>query len=149
MAEEVGLGDAFGPLEGDDGMLGDALGDLPEEDPMAPAPAGGGMANGNGMGALDFGGGAMGVNGDKLELLMDVPLDVSVRLGQVRMQIRDLLKLNKGSLIELNKEADDPLEIYVNDRLLAFGEVVMIKDKLGIRITDIVSLAERLENLRR
>ncbi|HIJ83904.1 MAG: flagellar motor switch protein FliN [Magnetococcales bacterium] len=83
-----------------------------------------------------------------LELLMDVPLNVSVRLGGVRMQIRDLLKLNKGALIELEKEADDPLEIHVNDRLLAYGEVVMIKDKLGIRITDIVSLNERLENLR-
>lgn len=83
-----------------------------------------------------------------LDLLMDVPLDVSVRLGHVRMQIRDLLKLNKGSLIELEKDADEPLEIYVNDRLLAYGEVVMIKDKLGVRITDIVSLAERLENLR-
>ncbi|MBF0123822.1 MAG: flagellar motor switch protein FliN [Magnetococcales bacterium] len=83
-----------------------------------------------------------------LDLLMDVPLDVSVRLGSVRMQIRDLLKLNKGSLIELEKEADEPLEIYVNDRLLAYGEVVMIKEKLGIRITDIVSLSERLESLR-
>ncbi|MEO5367229.1 MAG: flagellar motor switch protein FliN [Magnetococcus sp. WYHC-3] len=83
-----------------------------------------------------------------LELLLDVPLNVSVRLGGVRMQIRDLLKLNKGSLIELEKEADEPLEIHVNDRLLAYGEVVMIKDKLGIRITDIVSLSERLENLR-
>jgi flagellar motor switch protein FliN/FliY len=97
--------------------------------------------------AASFAGGQVGVP-KNLELLMDVPLDVSVRLGHVRMQIRDLLKLNKGSLIELEKEADDPLEIYVNDRLLAYGEVVMIKDKLGIRITDIVSLAERLENLR-
>ena len=84
-----------------------------------------------------------------MELLMDVPLEVSVRLGQVKMQIRDLLKLNKGSLVEMEKEADDPLEIHVNNRLLAYGEVVMIKDKLGIRITDIVSLSERLENLRR
>ncbi|OSM00371.1 flagellar motor switch protein FliN [Magnetofaba australis] len=83
-----------------------------------------------------------------LDLLMDVPLEVSVRLGHVRMQIGDLLRLNKGSLVELEKEADDPLEVYVNDRLLAYGEVVMIKDKLGIRITDIVSLKERLENLR-
>lgn len=83
-----------------------------------------------------------------LELLMDVPLDVSVRLGQLKMQVRDLLKLNKGSLIELEKEADDPLEVHVNNRLLAYGEVVMIKDKLGIRITDVVSLSERLENLR-
>ncbi|MEG3638081.1 flagellar motor switch protein FliN [Magnetococcus sp. PR-3] len=83
-----------------------------------------------------------------LELLMDVPLEVSIRLGSVSYQIKDLLRLNKGSLVELEKEADDPLEIYVNDRLLAYGEVVMIKDKLGIRITDIVSLKERLENLR-
>ncbi len=91
-------------------------------------------------------GGSMPKN---MELLMDVPLEVSVRLGQVRMQIRNLLKLNKGSLIEMEKEADDPLEIHVNNRLLAYGEVVMIKDKLGVRITDIVSLSERLENLRR
>nr|CRH07436.1 putative flagellar motor switch protein FliN [Candidatus Magnetococcus massalia] len=83
-----------------------------------------------------------------LELLLDVPLVVSIRLGSVSMPIKDLLRLNKGSLVELEKEADDPLEIYVNDRLLAYGEVVMIKDKLGIRITDIVSLKERLENLR-
>ncbi|MBF0627710.1 MAG: flagellar motor switch protein FliN [Magnetococcales bacterium] len=98
-------------------------------------------------------GGGIGLGADGLpknmELLMDVSLEVSVRLGQVKMQIRDLLKLNKGALIELGKEADDPLEIHVNNRLLAYGEVVMIKDKLGIRITDIVSLAERLENLRR
>ncbi|MBF0340885.1 MAG: flagellar motor switch protein FliN [Magnetococcales bacterium] len=103
-----------------------------------PASSGGGM-------------GVLGADGlpKNMELLMDVPLEVSVRLGQVKMQIRDLLKLNKGALIELGREADDPLEIHVNNRLLAYGEVVMIKDKLGIRITDIVSLAERLENLRR
>ena len=89
-----------------------------------------------------------GSKGKNMELLMDVPMDVSVRLGHVRMQIRDLIKLSKGALIELEKEADDPLEIHVNDRLLAYGEVVMIKDKLGVRITDIVSLQERLEHLR-
>jgi flagellar motor switch protein FliN len=123
--------------------------------------AAGGMGNDLGGGLLgdeDLGGGLDSVdpgaelNSDgvpkNLELLMDVPLDVSVRLGQVQMQVRDLLKLNKGSLIEMDKEADDPLEIHVNNRLLAFGEVVMIKDKLGVRITDIVSLSERLENLR-
>lgn len=102
-------------------------------------PLGGGMDN------MSMSHGGIPKN---LELLMDVPLNVSVRLGGMRMQIRDLLKLNKGALIELEKEADDPLEIHVNDRLLAYGEVVMIKDKLGVRITDIVSLNERLENLR-
>lgn len=115
------------------------------------------MASGQGEGLLDLDVEGMNLSPSALEgeglpknmeLLMDVPLDVSVRLGQVRMQIRDLLKLNKGSLIEMEKEADEPLEIHVNDRLLAFGEVVMIKDKLGVRITDIVSLAERLEHLR-
>ncbi|MEO5328006.1 MAG: flagellar motor switch protein FliN [Magnetococcus sp. THC-1_WYH] len=102
-------------------------------------------ALGGGMESMSLPSGGVPKN---LELLMDVPLNVSVRLGGVRMQIRDLLKLNKGALIELEKEADDPLEIHVNDRLLAYGEVVMIKDKLGVRITDIVSLNERLENLR-
>lgn len=114
------------------------------------------MSNGI-LGGLDLDSSNMGLPGSdfeeggipkNMELLMDVPLDVSVRLGHVRMQIRDLLKLNKGSLIELEKEADEPLEIHVNNRLLAYGEVVMIKDKLGVRITDIVSLAERLEHLR-
>ncbi|MEO5345171.1 MAG: flagellar motor switch protein FliN [Magnetococcus sp. YQC-9] len=104
---------------------------------------------GGGERSASSGGGSMAVNEKNMELLMDVPLEISVRLGGVKMQIRDLLKLNKGSLIELGREADDPLEIHVNNRLLAYGEVVMIKDKLGIRITDIVSLSERLENLRR
>lgn len=102
-------------------------------------------ALGSGMDNMSLSSGGVPKN---LELLADVPLNVSVRLGGVRMQIRDLLKLNKGALIELEKEADDPLEIHVNDRLMAYGEVVMIKDKLGVRITDIVSLNERLENLR-
>ncbi|MBF0163007.1 MAG: flagellar motor switch protein FliN [Magnetococcales bacterium] len=110
---------------------------------------GGGGGGGGGERASSGGLSSTVVNEKNMELLMDVSLEISVRLGQVKMQIRDLLKLNKGSLIELGREADDPLEIHVNNRLLAYGEVVMIKDKLGIRITDIVSLSERLENLRR
>jgi flagellar motor switch protein FliN len=136
MAEDDFVGDAGGA---GNGLLGDDdLDHLTAEDAGDAA-----------VGAVDPGSerNADGIP-KNLELLMDVPLEVSIRLGQVQMQVRDLLKLNKGSLIELDKEADDPLEIHVNNRLMAYGEVVMIKDKLGIRITDIVSLSERLENLR-
>jgi flagellar motor switch protein FliN len=123
------------------------------------AAEGGGIGGDDLLGGVDLGDdldtmsqGSDELNSDgvpkNLELLMDVPLEVSIRLGQLQMQVRELLKLNKGSLVELDKEADDPLEIHVNNRLMAYGEVVMIKDKLGIRITEIVSLNERLENLR-
>ncbi|MBF0181452.1 MAG: flagellar motor switch protein FliN [Magnetococcales bacterium] len=125
-----------------DDMMGGGPDALLDPDVLRELEMGGGGA------APRHAGGSEGMP-KNMELLMDVPLEISVRLGQVRMQIRDLLKLNKGSLIELEREADEPLEIHVNNRLLAYGEVVMIKDKLGVRITDIVSLSERLESLRR
>lgn len=67
----------------------------------------------------------------------DIPVEVSVRIGTKTMQVADILKMCKGYLIELDKEADDPLELYVNGKVIAYGEVVMIKDKLGLRITDV------------
>lgn len=84
----------------------------------------------------------------RLELLLDVPLDLSVELGRSRMSIQDLLGLSPGSVIELDKIAGEPLDILVNDRLVARGEAVVVNDKFGIRITDIVSPAERIARLR-
>ncbi len=84
----------------------------------------------------------------RLDLLLDVPLDVSVELGRTRMPIQDLLGLGPGSVIELDKVAGEPLDILVNDRLIARGEAVVVNDKFGVRITDIVSPAERLARLR-
>jgi len=84
----------------------------------------------------------------RLELLLDVPLDVSVELGRARVSIQDLLALGPGSVIELDKIAGEPLDILVNDRLVARGEAVVVNDKFGVRITDIVSQAERIARLR-
>ena len=82
-----------------------------------------------------------------LDMILDLPLEVTVRLGQTRILIRDLLRLDKNSVIELTQGADDPLDIVVNDRVLARGEVVVLDDRLGVRITDIVSKEERVETL--
>jgi flagellar motor switch protein FliN/FliY len=96
---------------------------------------------------------AVGSGGDsatprKLDLLLDVPLDLSVELGRARMSIQDLLNLSPGSVIELDKVAGEPLDFMVNGRLVARGEAVVVNDKFGVRITDIVSPQERVARLR-
>lgn len=88
------------------------------------------------------------VSNRRLELLLDVPLDLSVELGRARMSIQDLLNLSPGSVVELDKIAGEPLDILVNDRLVARGEAVVVNDKFGVRITDIVSPSERIARLR-
>jgi flagellar motor switch protein FliN/FliY len=84
----------------------------------------------------------------RLEMLLDVPLELSVELGRTRMSIQELLSLGPGSVVELDKVAGEPLDILVNDRLVARGEAVVVNDKFGIRITDIVSPTERIARLR-
>jgi flagellar motor switch protein FliN/FliY len=84
----------------------------------------------------------------RLDRLLDVPLNMDVELGRTRMTIQDLLALGPGSIIELDKVAGAPLDILVNDRLLARGEAVVVNDKFGVRITDIVSPQERIQRLR-
>jgi flagellar motor switch protein FliN/FliY len=84
----------------------------------------------------------------RLDLLLDVPLDVNVELGRCRMTIQDLLALGPGSVVELEKLAGEPLDILVNNRLIARGEAVVVNDKFGVRITDIVSPSERIARLR-
>lgn len=82
-----------------------------------------------------------------ISVLLDVPLQVTVELGRTRMTIEQLLKLNQGSVVELNRIAGEPLDIYVNSKLVARGEAVVVKEKFGIRIIDVVSPAKRLESL--
>ena len=84
----------------------------------------------------------------RLDMLLDVPLDLTVELGRSRMSIQDLLALGPGSVIELDKVAGEPLDILVNNRLIARGEAVVVNDKFGVRITDIVSPTERIARLR-
>jgi flagellar motor switch protein FliN/FliY len=83
----------------------------------------------------------------KLDMILDIPLKVSVELGRTKILVNDLLQLGQGSVIELNKMAGDPLEVLVNDKLVARGEVVVVNEKFGIRLTDIVSPLERIEKL--
>lgn len=83
----------------------------------------------------------------KLELILDIPLKVSVELGRTKVLVNDLLQLGQGSVIELNKLAGDPLEVLVNEKLVARGEVVVVNEKFGIRLTDIISPIERIEKL--
>src|ERR1051325_4320045 len=84
-----------------------------------------------------------------LSLLMDVPLQVTVELGRARITIENLLKLTQGSVVELNQTISEPLDILVNDKLMARGEAVVVKDKFAIRIVDVVSQERRIENSNR
>ena len=84
---------------------------------------------------------------ESIDFLLDVPLTVSVRVGTARMLIKDLLQLGQGSVVELDKLAGEPMEILINDKLVARGEVVMVNDKYGVRLTDIVSPIERIKSL--
>jgi flagellar motor switch protein FliN len=84
---------------------------------------------------------------NKLDLILDIPLKVSVELGRTRMLVNDLLQLGQGSVIELSKLAGEPLEVLVNEKLVARGEVVVVNEKFGIRLTDIISPIERIEKL--
>jgi flagellar motor switch protein FliN/FliY len=81
------------------------------------------------------------------DLLLDIPLEVTVELGRARLALRDLLALSAGSVVELAKLAGEPLDVLVNGKLVARGECVMVNDKFGVRLTDIVSRSERLARL--
>lgn len=86
-------------------------------------------------------------NGRGLNFLYDIPLQISVEVGRSKILLRDLLKMGEGYVIELDKLAGEPLDLYVNSKLIAKGEAVMVGDKFGIRLTDVISTADRIENL--
>ncbi len=83
-----------------------------------------------------------------LDFILDIPLKVTVELGRTNVVIKDLLQLGQGSVLELDKLAGEPLEILVNNKLVAKGEVVVVNEKFGIRLTDIISPIERIETLK-
>jgi flagellar motor switch protein FliN len=82
-----------------------------------------------------------------LDFLLDIPLHVTVEVGRSKILIKDLLAMREGNVIELDKLAGEPLDLYVNARLIARGEAVLINEKFGIRLTDVVSPSERIEKL--
>jgi flagellar motor switch protein FliN/FliY len=84
----------------------------------------------------------------KLDVILDVPVTLSLEVGRTRLPIRSLLQLNQGSVVELERAAGEPLDVFVNGTLVAHGEVVVVNEKFGIRLVDVISPAERIRKLR-
>ena len=82
-----------------------------------------------------------------LDVILDIPVNVSMEIGRTRMAIRNLLQLNQGSVIELDRLAGEPMDVLVNGTLIAHGEVVVVNEKFGVRLTDIISPTERVKRL--
>lgn len=82
-----------------------------------------------------------------LDFIMDIPLQLTVELGRTKLLVRDVLQLNQGSVVELTKLAGEPLDVFVNSKLVARGEAVVVNDKFGIRLLDIVSPNERVDKV--
>ncbi len=106
----------------------------------APSPSGGGAPAG--------GAAHQGPVIQSLDFILDIPLKITVELGRAKMIVRDVLQLSQGSVVELSKFAGEPLEVLVNEKLIARGEVVVVNEKFGVRITDIISPVERIEQLK-
>lgn len=87
-------------------------------------------------------------DGPELDVILDIPVRISMEVGSTQIPIRNLLQLNQGSVVELDRLAGEPLDVLVNGTLIAHGEVVMVNDKFGIRLTDVVSQSERIQRLR-
>jgi flagellar motor switch protein FliN/FliY len=83
-----------------------------------------------------------------LDTVLDIPVTISMEIGRTKISIRNLLQLNQGSVVELDRLAGEPLDVMVNGTLIAHGEVVVVNDKYGIRLTDVVSAAERVKKLK-
>lgn len=95
----------------------------------------------------DLSGGSASSDKKSIDFLLDVPLTMSVELGRAKMLVNDLLQLGQGSVVELTKIVGEPLEVMVNDKLVARGEVVTLNDKFAIRVTDIISPTDRIDQL--
>lgn len=87
-------------------------------------------------------------NAAKLDAIMDIPVTISMEVGRSFISIRNLLQLNQGSVVELDRVAGEPLDVMVNGTLIAHGEVVVVNDKFGIRLTDVISQTERIKKLK-
>jgi flagellar motor switch protein FliN/FliY len=84
----------------------------------------------------------------KLDVILDIPVTIAMEIGRTQLSIRTLLQLNQGSIVELDRFAGEPMDVLVNGTLVAHGEVVVVNEKFGIRLTDVISPADRIKNLR-
>ncbi len=96
---------------------------------------------------VDEGGSPLTEEGN-LDVILDIPVTISLEIGRTKINIRNLLQLNQGSVVELDRLAGEPLDVLVNNTLIAHGEVVVVNEKYGIRLTDVISPAERVKKLK-
>lgn len=112
---------------------------MPMEEFNAPS------SGGSGSGSGDF---FEGTDSPNLDVILDIPVTISMEVGNTDITIRNLLQLNQGSVVELDRLAGEPLDVKVNGTLIAHGEVVVVNEKFGIRLTDVISPSERIKKLR-
>lgn len=124
----------------------DNLADQLASEADALAAKSGGDGDGGAPAAADDGEDAK--KNRNLGMILDIPLRVTVELGRTKMPVNELLNLGQGSVIELSKLAGEPMEVLVNDKLIARGEAVVVNEKFGVRLTDIISTKERVEQLK-
>jgi len=92
--------------------------------------------------------GGLGVADENMEVILDIPVTISMEIGRTSISIRNLLQLNQGSVVELDRLAGEPMDVLVNGTLIAHGEVVVVNEKFGIRLTDVISAQERIKKLK-
>ncbi|MDD0843853.1 flagellar motor switch protein FliN [Pseudomonas sp. Gutcm_11s] len=114
----------------------------------AAAPAAPRMAMEEFGAAPKPGNGPVALEGPNLDVILDIPVSISMEVGSTEISIRNLLQLNQGSVVELDRLAGEPLDVLVNGTLIAHGEVVVVNEKFGIRLTDVISPSERIKKLR-
>ncbi|KQB53235.1 flagellar motor switch protein [Pseudomonas endophytica] len=100
------------------------------------------------FGSVPRNNGPVSLDGPNLDVILDIPVSISMEVGSTDINIRNLLQLNQGSVIELDRLAGEPLDVLVNGTLIAHGEVVVVNEKFGIRLTDVISPSERIKKLR-
>ncbi|MGH8420675.1 MAG: flagellar motor switch protein FliN [Pseudomonas sp.] len=127
---------------------GDGQADI---DALLAADAGSSASNRLAMeefGSVPKNNGPVSLDGPNLDVILDIPVSISMEVGSTDINIRNLLQLNQGSVIELDRLAGEPLDVLVNGTLIAHGEVVVVNEKFGIRLTDVISPSERIKKLR-
>jgi len=131
--------------EGEDDPWGDALAEQADGEAGEPG-------EGASVGLSEFVDGESPVSEEdessvELDMILDIPVTISMEIGRTQISIRNLLKLNQGSVVELDRLAGEPLDVLVNGTLIAHGEVVVVNEKFGIRLTDVITAMERVQKL--
>ncbi|WP_339438370.1 flagellar motor switch protein FliN [Pseudomonas sp. EA_15y_Pfl1_P104] len=148
-AEDQALADEWAAALEETGDVGqddiDAL--LAADADAATAPAGNRLQMEE-FGSMPKNNDPVTLDGPNLDVILDIPVSISMEVGSTEINIRNLLQLNQGSVIELDRLAGEPLDVLVNGTLIAHGEVVVVNEKFGIRLTDVISPSERIKKLR-